>query len=184
MTGPISPMEYVWGMLFVFFVICCFSFGKNKALKSCYLILSFLVVISGIVVIITLKSTLNIALNRPRYEASSVEWLVGKFDEVYKITMAALLIMFVILMLLLFVFIKIRKYELLNVFSGLVILSKVIIIIMSFYLSLESINKVFDLGSYILALAISEVAILHILLIVKKVIIISREREKKELLYD
>ncbi len=184
MTGPISPMEYVWGMLFVFIIICSFSFGKNKALRTGYLILSFLVVISGVVVIITLKSTLNIALNRPRYEASSVEWLVGKYDEVFKITMISLLIMFIILMLLLFIFIKTRKYELLNMFSGLVIFAKVIIFIMGFYLSLDSINKVFDLGSYIVALTISEIAILHILLIIKNLFVNIKVREKKELLYD
>ncbi|GAA4653076.1 hypothetical protein GCM10023142_02140 [Anaerocolumna aminovalerica] len=184
MTGPISPMEYVWGMLFVFIIICSFSFGKNKTLRTGYLILSFLVVISGLVVIITLKSTLKIALNRPHYEASSVEWLVGKYDEVFKITMMALLIMFIILMLLLFIFIKTRKYGLLNMFSGLVIFAKVIIFIMGFYLSLESINKVFDLGSYIAALTISEIAILHILLIVKNIFVNIKVREKKELLYD
>ena len=71
-----------------------------------------------------------------------------------------------------------------NMFSGLVIFAKVIIFILGFYLSLESINKVFDLGSYIAALTISEIAILHILLIVKNIFVNIKVREKKELLYD
>lgn len=184
MTGPISPMEYVWGMIIVFMINCFLSFGKNETLRLCYLILSSLTTIVGIIVTFMLKSTLILSLNKPYYEASSVKWLVGKYDETFKVTMITILIMLIILMLLLFVFMKIGKHELLSIYTGLVIFAKVIIFIMGFYFSMESINKIFDLGSYLAALNISEVAILHLLLIIKRLFMKNHKgKETKESLY-
>lgn len=184
MTGPISPMEYVWGMLFIFILNCFISIGKSKTLRRCYLILSSFITIVGTVVIFTLRSTLILSLSKPRYEVSSVKWLVGKYDEACKISMITLLIMLIILLTLLFIFKKKGNDNLWNIYTGIVIFTKVIIFIIGFYFSLQSVNKIFDLASFILALTISEISILHIVLIIKRLIMNNhKEKENKESSY-
>lgn len=74
------------------------------------------------------------------------------------------------------------NYNLWNIYTGIVIFTKVFIFIMGFYFSLQSINKIFDLASFILALTISEISILHIVLIIKR-LIMNNHKENKESSY-
>lgn len=150
------------------------SFGKSNMMKKSYIIVSSILAIIGILGIIMIRplliSSLNKRLNKGRLDFDFVSWAIKKFDlfAVISIIATGLVIIFLFYILLTN---KNNKNSIdWSIFSGFVNFFRIIIFVSMFIYSFGTINKRFDLASYILQLSIFEIFILYIPLIAKRII--------------
>lgn len=157
------------------------SFGKSKILNLCSIIFSSALSVVGIVGMIVIRFRFLESLNRnARIQSFSPEfssWAIEKFDS-YAIVSITITCVVVIAFLIGLLFHKKIKIKFLWTYTSVIIISIMIInfIACSWY-GLSTINKLFDISRYLSELSTYEFFVLHIPLVVKKTLIIKRNKK-------
>lgn len=177
MNISISPVGI--GLVMIVVSNCLLSFGKSDVMKKCYIIFSSILSIVGISGIILTRSqfllSLNKSLNRQRIDSDFVSWAIAKYDSfaALSITLTCLTIIFLLFLLLA------NKKNISGLvwgnFSVFVIVLMLINFFSGIWYSIGTINKLFDIAYYIVTLSISEILVLYIPLIAKRIVMLKNE---------
>lgn len=176
MNISIPPVAIV----LIFIVVSNFliSFGESNVMKKSYILISSILSSMGLLGILTIRptliSTLYKNLNSGRFDAEFVSWAIKKFDYFASISIVVTCLAIIILLCLLFINKKNEDSFVLSSISGFVNIFRVINFFGMMWYSFGTINKRFDLASYIFTLSISEIFALYIPLIAKRIIINKR----------
>lgn len=152
---------------------CIISFSKNKILTKCYLIVSSIFSLVGIVWILLIRSRFNYLLNKQgnsrNFELDFITWAVEKFDAfaIPSIVINSILILGHLFYLL---FNKGRGGLVWENTTGFVVSIMILNFLTSIWYGFETINKIFDVAKFITQIAIAEFFVLHIPLIVKRML--------------
>jgi hypothetical protein len=154
------------------------SFGESNVMKKSYILVSSILAAMGILGIITLRpmliSKLNKNLSNGRFDAEFASWAITKFDFFAVISIIVTCLATIILLCLIIINKKNKDNVAWSSISGFVNAFRVINFLVMILYSYGTINKRFDLASYILALSFSEIFVLYIPLIAKRIIIFKR----------
>lgn len=149
------------------------SFEKSNVLNKCYILLSSVLSIVGIVGMITTRprfiASLNKTASRREFDSDFVTWAIEKFDSFVVISIIATCLIIIFLLFHLFLTMNKRGFVWTNI-SGTVIFLMIINFLAGVWYSFGTINKFFDIAGYILNLSIFEFFALHIPLIVKRML--------------
>lgn len=152
---------------------CIISFSKKKILTRCYLIVSSIFSLGGIMWLILIRSRFHYLLNKQgslrNFEPDFITWAIETFDTfaIPSIAINSVLI----LGLLLYLFLnKGRGGYIWGNLTGIVISIMMLNFFTNAWYSLETINKIFDVAKFITQIASAEFFILHMPLIVKRMI--------------
>ncbi len=175
MKISISPDAEALVLIIIVLANFILGFGKNKIMKSIYIIISSFLSVLGLIGIILIRpllsSRLNRKLNNGRLNADFITWALDKFD--FYAVISIITTCFVILFLIIILLINKRneKNIVWNNLSGIVNVFRAIIIFVEVLYTLEIINNLFDVSSYIAILSFSEIFLLYIPLVMKRIII-------------
>lgn len=153
---------------------CILSFGQSTIMKKCYIILSSIFTIIGIYGMVIIRSLFISRFNKNaivrHFDTNFVTWAINKFDTyaIYSILLTCLVIVF--LLLLLFFTRKNKQGFVWTYMSAIVICFMIINLYAGFWYGLGTINKEFDIAFYIVQLTFSEIFVLYIPLIIKRII--------------
>ncbi len=174
MNISISPVGI--GLVIIAVINCIISFRKSDAMKKCFIILSSVLSIVGVsgIMITRLQfiSSLNKSASRRHFDPDFVSWAIAKYDffAVISIIVTSLTIIFLLYLLLA------NKNNKNGFIWGNSSVFVIILIGINFFTGalycFGTINKLFDIASYIMALSISEIFALYIPLITKRIIIL------------
>lgn len=155
------------------------SFGKSNAMKKTYIVVSSVLSVMGIVGIIIIRPSLilslNNNLNRGRLDDDFVSWAITKFDSFAVISIIATLLIIILLLYLLRVNKKNKDGIDWYALSIIVNIFRMINFSVTIVYSIGTVNKHFDLAAYISILSISQIFVLYIPLIAKKIMILKNE---------
>jgi hypothetical protein len=176
MNISISPDALI--LIIVVIINFFIGFGNSKAMRITYIVISSIFSVIGIIGIIIIRPLLIFRLNknleRERLEADFIIWAIEKFDSYAVISIITTCFIVILLIMLLLVFIR-NKYNIVSVnISGIVNVFRVIIILIEIWYSIGTINKLFDVSSYIAILTFSEIFVLYIPLIIRRIIIFKK----------
>ncbi|MCO5386414.1 MAG: hypothetical protein NHB14_12320 [Desulfosporosinus sp.] len=172
MNVTISPIGI--GMAMIVVSNCLISFGKSEVKKKCYIILSSILSMVGILGIITTRSQfisgLNKSANRQHLDSDFVLWATTKFDFFAVISIIATCSTIIFLLYLLRANKKNKSGFVWGNFSTFVIVIMVINFLAGAWYGFRTINVLFDIAFYIATLSISEIFALYIPLIAKRIV--------------
>ncbi len=163
-------------MILIFIVVILLisillSYGKSDLLKKCYIIFTLILSIGGIIGMLSTRPLLVMSLNkRENLDSKFVSWIFEKYDLYAVISNIATIIVVIILVLLLF-FNRKNKSGVIWSGTSLVVISVMIINFFTIIVyGYGTINKLFDLASYLLMLSISQIFLLYIPLVCKRLL--------------
>ncbi|QGT98785.1 hypothetical protein SYNTR_0192 [Candidatus Syntrophocurvum alkaliphilum] len=174
MAFSISVQPVVIGIAVIVAINFFISLGKSNVMKKSYIIISTILSLVGIIGIIFTRIHLISSLNKnignvqlPIDSGEFITWAINKFDFFAAISISATCIVIIFLCYLLFT--NKKDSIVLSNISSFVNIFRIIIFLFAVWYSMETINKFFDLGSYILALAIFGIFVLYIPLVAKRI---------------
>ena len=176
MAFSISVQPVVIGIAVIVAINFFISLGKSNVMKKSYIIISSILSLVGILGIIFTRIHLISSLYKkfgngqlPVGDSGEfITWAIKKFDFFAAISISATCIVIIFLCYLLFA--NKKDSIVLSNLSSFVNVFRIFIFLFGAWYSMGTINKFFDLGSYILALAIFEIFVLYIPLIAKRII--------------
>lgn len=174
----ISIPPVITGLVIIVVLNLIMSFGENRLMKKTYILISSLLSVIGIFGIIAtrsmLVSTLDRNLSYGRLDAEFISWAIKKFDSFAFVSIALTCLLIITLLCLLLINKNRRNRFVFSSASAVVNIFRLFTILAAIWYSMETINKVFDLASYISILSISELLALYIPLTVRRMLLYKR----------
>lgn len=154
---------------------CIISFGRNNIMNKCYIILSSVLSVIGIVGMVIIRprfiSSLNANASRREFDSEFVAWAIEKFDSYALISIIATCLIIIFMLFLLFFNKKKRSFAWGNI-TLIIIVFIVINFMAGVWYGVGTINKQFDIAGYISQLSVAEFFALYIPLIVKRILLL------------
>lgn len=157
---------------------CILSLRKSNLMNKCYIILSSLFSIMGIVGMIIIRPLFLESLyrnaNNRKFDSGFVAWAIKKFDSYAFISI--IVISSVIVFSLFYFFISENRDSFVwaNTTTFIIALMVINFIAVIWY-SLGTINKLFDIAGYIMQLSAAEFFALHIPIVVKRILVYKKK---------
>ncbi|MDF2801883.1 MAG: hypothetical protein K0S61_1786 [Anaerocolumna sp.] len=172
MIVNIPPVILV--LLVIIITNCIISFSKSKILNNCYLVFSTFFSLVGILGIIMIRPRFLYILNRQEdlrnYEPNFITWAIEKFD-VYAVCSITVNIA-LILCLLCYLLLNERKSGFIRINITMIVISIMFINFAScIWYAIGTINKLFDVASFISQISLAEFFALYIPLVVKRILV-------------
>lgn len=159
-------------LFIIIFINCIFSLSKHKFSNICYMVISFVLAVGGgswtIMIPTELHYRLQSHMVNGRLDNEFVIWAMDKF-KLYAVRtiLATLIILLVCSSILLIASIK-KEHKLLYAIDYIVNIYRFVLILVGFWYSYQTINKEFDLASYIMNITLAQCLLLYLPLLIKK----------------
>ena len=176
MNISISPVAI--GFIIIVVINFFISFVESNVMKKSYILVSSILSAMGVLGVIAIRPMLNLKLNKNlnngRLDAEFVSWATGKFDLFAIISIIVTCLALIILLYLLFTSKKNSDSAVWSSISGVVNALRITNFIIMIWYSFGTINKRFDLASYLFTLSICEIFVLYIPIIARRIIMLKR----------
>lgn len=169
--------------IFIIFYLlcnCAISFGKGKIMNLLYIILSSILSIIGVLGMILIRPIFISRLNKRakiiELDSEFLTWAINKFDA-YAIVSIIATCVILLFLLMFFIILKKRESFVWNHLTCIISLLMVSNVMIGIVYSLSTINKQFDVASYIMQLILAEIFALYIPFVTKRILLLKGKNE-------
>ena len=158
---------------------CMISFGKHRWMNQCYIVLSSILSIIGIMGMILMRPIYIARLNKRDkirdLGSDFITWAIDKFDTYALLSIIATCII-LLLFLIYFIILKKRDGFVWDYATPFLIFFMVVNFVIGIIYSIGTINKLFDVSGYIMQLIIAEIFALYVPLVTKRILILEKKK--------